>query len=391
MLKVGIIGVGNAGNQVAALAVKELNVEAIAINTSEKDLETLPGNIPKKLITSEGSATWGAGKDRMLAKEYLMDSIMSLIKQEDFISFLSRNNLIIVVSSTGGGTGSGIAPILSNLIASYISGLNENEHTMLTIGILPVYGEAYVAQFNTKEYMDEMKMNNESATYMIYDNDKYANKPAYQVLEAVNKDIVEDINVIRGFYNLSTKETSIDDSDIIRLISYPGRLVVAKAMDIKERDLDNSSLETILVKNLRSSSHAELQMDHVVTATAVIANLNASMYAGLDIHLPSIRATYGEPLVDFTHVYVNEERKLPNNIFMIMSGLNRCVDRLEKITERVEEIDASRNVKEDEEEEKEESALSMMAAKIAGKKRKTNAADFDVADTFAKFGVRKRK
>ena len=50
MLKIGVIGIGNTGNQVAALAKERLNVPVIAINSSEKDLETVPDTIPKKLI-----------------------------------------------------------------------------------------------------------------------------------------------------------------------------------------------------------------------------------------------------------------------------------------------------------------------------------------------------
>ena len=50
MLEVGLIGIGNAGNQVASLAKEKLGIDVYAINSSEKDFETVPNGIPKKLI-----------------------------------------------------------------------------------------------------------------------------------------------------------------------------------------------------------------------------------------------------------------------------------------------------------------------------------------------------
>ena len=85
MLKVGIIGIGNTGNQVAELARNTLNIPVIAINSSDKDLETLSSSVPKKLIKDNDGITAGegAGKDRSLAKKYLKESIMELIKDEE--------------------------------------------------------------------------------------------------------------------------------------------------------------------------------------------------------------------------------------------------------------------------------------------------------------------
>lgn len=49
MLKVGIVGIGNTGNQIAALGMKELKIPVLAINSSEKDLETVPEGVPSIL------------------------------------------------------------------------------------------------------------------------------------------------------------------------------------------------------------------------------------------------------------------------------------------------------------------------------------------------------
>ena len=67
MLQVGVIGIGNTGNQIATLAMNELKIPVLAINSSEKDLETVPDSVPKKLISSTKGLSQGAGKNRSLA------------------------------------------------------------------------------------------------------------------------------------------------------------------------------------------------------------------------------------------------------------------------------------------------------------------------------------
>ena len=124
MLNVGIIGLGNTGNQVASLAQKELKIPVMAINSSEKDLETIPADVPKRIISSSKGHTKGAGKDRNLAKSYLKDSIMEFLTEEEVKNFLKPLEVVFIVSSTGGGTGSGTAPIMANIIRDAVENIN---------------------------------------------------------------------------------------------------------------------------------------------------------------------------------------------------------------------------------------------------------------------------
>ena len=76
MLKTGIIGIGNAGNQVAALGLSTKDIPALAINASEKDLDTI--QIKMDAIIFGDSA--GSGKDRSIAKGFVKNNIKDLIK-----------------------------------------------------------------------------------------------------------------------------------------------------------------------------------------------------------------------------------------------------------------------------------------------------------------------
>ena len=74
MLNLGIIGIGNAGNQVASLAAEVMGIDAICINSSEKDLSMVNGRAKKILIGDSK----GAGKNRDEAKAFIKANIKEI-------------------------------------------------------------------------------------------------------------------------------------------------------------------------------------------------------------------------------------------------------------------------------------------------------------------------
>ena len=380
MLKVGVIGIGNTGNQVATLAMNELKIPVLAINSSEKDLETVPDSVPKKLISGAKGLSQGAGKNRSLAKSYLKDSIMKVLSSDDINSFLNDNDIIFIISSTGGGTGSGTAPLLASIIKSaYL------DTKVILIGVLPVNNEALSAHVNTLEYLTELYSVLENQTYMLYDNDKYAKLPSYLMMEKVNREIVEDINVIRCAYNLTTRFDSIDEQDMMRLVSFPGRIVVSRLEKIQEKDIDGKSIEDMLIDNLKTNSHTELQRDRKVIASGIITNLSQTLTESFDNHIPKVREFVGDPVHDFNHIFINEDRKLPNNVFLILSGLTRVNDKINKITDRIAEIEDSQKVNDDDDvlSEIDVNALSGMVS--SNDLSKTKSETVDIKGIFDKF------
>lgn len=382
MLKIGIIGIGNTGNQVAALAKKELNIPVLAINSSEKDLETISKDIPRKLISSSDGLSQGAGKNRSLAKSYLKDSIMEFLSSKEIQTFINELDVLFIISSTGGGTGSGTAPIMANIIQSTFVDVKT-----ILVGVLPVYNEALSSHVNTLEYLNELYSTLSNQTYMLYDNDKLADIPSYQMMEKVNSEIVKDINVLRCNYNYTTRFDSIDEQDMMRLISFPGRIVISRIEDIKEKDCDSISIEDMIIKNLKKNSHVELQRDKKVTASGIITNLSTNLSETFDNHTPKVREFVGVPIHDFNHIYINEERKLPNNVFMILSGLTPVNDKIQKISDRIDEINEKQKVLE-EENAMNNIDISELSGKISDKDNKqTDATQVDLQSIFNKFNI----
>ena len=386
MLKVGAIGTGNTGNQVIALAKERLDIPVMAINSSSKDLETIDPSIPSHLIAMKDGSSQGAGKNRKLAKTYLKDSIMEFMQNDQINNFVMDSDVIFVIGSTGGGTGSGTAPVIMSVLSKTYP-----DTLFILVGVGPVESEALSAHVNTLEYLNEMYSNLPNVRYMLYDNDNYSDEPSYRMMEHVNSEIVDDIAVIMGKYNTATKYDSIDTEDMMRLISTPGRIVVARVEDIKEKDLDTASLEERLVRAIKHSAHMELQRDKKVMATGLIINLSDLMIAQFDNHIPQVHEFIGEPVHEFLHVFINEDRKDVNSIYLIMSGLSAVNDKITKIGERVEEIEERQRIQEESSalDNEKLAELGSMITQNDGRKmaKDTRQASVDLEKIFGDFGV----
>ena len=385
MLKVGVVGIGNCGNQVALLAHNEANCDVFAINTSENDLATLPSTIPKKCVGD----MQGTGKNRATAKSMLKNSIMELVKDNgEFQQFVTAQDVILVVSSMGGGSGSGMAPLMSNIIRDAYQTKDGNEMITILVGVMPRLDEGFTTQVNALDYMREVYEVLESPTYMVYDNNVYAKETATKVLQNVNKEIVADIKVLQGIYNLQTPYDSIDENDYRTLLTEPGRISIASLYNIKEKDLDEVCIEDLLIDRIKKSAHAELQRDGVVACTGLITNLNERLNSTFDTHIRKVLNFVGEPTQEFLHVVVNEDKSLPNNVIFIMSGLSKLTDRVDKIKDRISEIRSAQDQSQAEVEDDTISGDEIDAMNARrGSRRTVETGSVNLKDIFGKFGA----
>lgn len=381
MMKIGALGAGNTGNQIVTLAKERLDIPVIAINSSMKDLETLPEDVKKYRIADQDGMSQGAGKNRELAKKFLKDSIIKLLSDENVISFLVDLDICFVVASMGGGTGSGTAPIIMSILSQQFP-----DTLFILVGVGPVQQEALSAHVNTMEFLQEMYANLPNVRYMLYDNDNYSDMSSYKMMEKVNSEVVEDMKVLSGFFNIATKYDSIDKEDTLRLLSFPGRIAVARVEDIKEKDLDSATIEERLIQIIKKNAHMELQRDQKVMATGLITNLSSSMIEGFNNHIPRVHDLIGEPVHEFLHVGINADRKDTNSVFLIMSGLSAVNDKIAKISERIEEIEERQRIQEEQSalDAEKIGQLSSMISKNDGRKTQAEA-NVNLEDIFSKF------
>lgn len=337
MLKIGVIGLGNAGGQVARLAFESARIPAIAINSSETDLETVK-SIPCILI-GDGH---GSGKVRAESKRFIKNAGEKFLNHPQLNEFLKDKEFIFIVGGTGGGFGSGSIPLFTALLEDKIKKTPiEGDFLgpkLISTCIMPTVKEGLPAQDNTIQFFKELLKLRPNMTYMVYDNNKFNNLAPNKLLEEVNKDIVDDFLILRGDFQLNTQFDSIDKKESTILMTTPGRLGVLKAYDIKEKDLDNTSIEDILLANMANMAIADLDRNRAMKSRGVISNLSVKLNEKFDFNMPKLTEVLGEPIEPFQHVYVNEDKDQPNNVLVILGGMTAPNDRLQKVFERAEEI-----------------------------------------------------
>lgn len=335
MLRSGIIGAGNCGNQVAAKACQQLSIDGVALNTSDQDLEKVRG--VDHLISFSLGDKKGAGQSRDDAKAALKTEVQRVLEDKDFKSFVTTQDVIYIVSSTGGGTGSGISPLLAHLVRQM------TDNPVVLVGVLPTLEEDRGIQVNTLNYLNELYTVLQEPTYMLYDNNRLINKGSVNMLTEINASIVRDICILSGYHNIATEYASIDDKDMRRIISASGMITIGSALDINEKDLDNESIEEMIVQDVKTNTHCELDYDGAVTFTGVVAKLAPRINDQFNMNIPTIRKFIGEPTITgYKHIAINTEPAIPNDVFFIASGLSPINDRIRKINERVAEIDAAK-------------------------------------------------
>lgn len=324
MIKVGIIGVGNAGNQVAACA-KKAGFKAIALNSSEKDLATVRDILTTVIIGDEK----GAGKDRNTAKSFIKEAIQEVLTSHILDEVILDHDVVMIVSSTGGGTGSGMAPLLQAVLSNTYP-----EVQFIIVGIVPTLSESLASQRNSVEYLKEMKMTN--PTYMLVDNGKFEGQGTVSMFQRINLELVEDFKVIRGDYQISTPYASIDEKDSMKFYTTPGRLVIGRASGYREKDLDQKSIEQRIIDNVKNGHNVELETDRSVKRSGLIINLTPNLYSTMDTTMPEVVKAFGEPIEGFEHLAVADN--LESSSIVLLAGLSFPDDRIVKTVQRIDEV-----------------------------------------------------
>ena len=335
MLKIAVLGIGNAGGQVANVACTK-GFNTFCINSSEKDLDIIHEDIPVFLLGNSE----GAGKDRRVAKGFVKQFYKDLLKTEAFDSFIADTDVVFIVSSTGGGTGSGMSIILADILAKVYP-----NKIFINVGILPTLTDSIGAQRNTLEYMKEV--NALGKGYMLYDNNKFKDLTPSSYMDLVNREIVSGLCYLRGDYSYKTKYGMIDDADMFKLLTVPGMINVSFFEGFMEKDLDDGvRLDSFISKVMRTNSTCQLDKDRIIKRMGVVVNLSEDLSKYYSSGMEDFKANVGEPLEVFEHYYLKEDTSTePNRLAVILSGLSIPDDRIQIIIQRIKEVEDALNKK----------------------------------------------
>ncbi len=332
MLNIAVLGIGNAGGQVANIACAR-GFNTFCINSSEKDLDIIDENISVFLLGNSE----GAGKDRRVAKSFVKQYYKDLLKTEDFIDFINNIDVVFIVSSTGGGTGSGMSVILADILSKvYVNKI------FINIGILPTLTDSIGAQRNTLEYLKEIK--NLGKGYILYDNNKYKHLTPDAYMSNINNEIVDALCYLRGDYSYKTKYGMIDDADMFKLLTVPGMINISYYENFMEKDMDDKvMLDTFIPKIMKTNGTCQIDKDRIIKRMGIIVNLSEDLSRYYSSGMEDFKSNVGEPLEVFEHYYLKEDESIPNRLGVILSGLSIPDDRIQIVVQRIKEVEDALN------------------------------------------------
>ena len=335
-LKIGFIGVGNAGTQVGIQAYYA-GYDTIVLNTSKKDLaeDVLPKEVLSYVLGDQGR---GTGKNRGFAKETLKGNLTQLFAHPGTISLFENSDVIVVCAATGGGTGSGMSPLLCNrILASY------EDKIVIFYGILPKATESMQTQYNTLECINEV--HKLGLPYMLADLDKFTDLDDQGAHQKVANHIITSLNVLRGDKMLMSKHGMIDERDEMTIISAGGYMAVYTLEGITKAKLDTATMAKMVLNEAKSSAAADAQNDKIVKYLGVMVS------APEEFDDPLMKADFtelynvmGTPYDTFYNPHINNDTKA--SIAVIVSGMTIPANRIQDAIDKLTEFENSRKAKE---------------------------------------------
>lgn len=325
-INVGIIAVGNGGGSVGR-ALHDKGFEVQFINSSVKDMDSsvIPDNCKAWLIDDTTGKARGAGRNRgtMLSIYDNWDKD-TLFKNHAFDNFILNKDIIFVVATTAGGTGSGLTPTLvDNLMSTYPG------KAIIPVGILPRLSESVRCHLNTEQFFDEINMlvEENDISYMAFDLEKYKHMSLDEGYKAVANDIVEAVSVISGSMAQITRHGMIDERDLLTIVTAPGMLNVYSGHNVDLSEIEERGVQAMILDSIKNTSAVQIQKDKIVEYFGLYVNMQE------ESNDPIVRSDYsiledalGKPLDTFVNYSTNDSSA--SDFALIVSGLSIPIDRL---------------------------------------------------------------
>ncbi len=181
--RITVVGCGGAGNNIVQSVHCECrsNVETLAVNTDERKLQEL--NVNKKLLIGR-DVTQGKGAGGFPeVGEYCADCARPYFREA-----LSGSDIVIIVAGMGGGTGTGVAPVVAEVS-------KELDAVTFAIAISPFSYEGERLK-RAKEGIDRLR--EVVGNTIVLDNDKLldlaGDLPMSQSFQIMEKSVIRIID-----------------------------------------------------------------------------------------------------------------------------------------------------------------------------------------------------
>lgn len=310
---IGVIGLGQGGSNVTNEFSKN-GYPTLAINYSQSDLNSC-SHIENKhlLLGSEG-----VGKDRSLATKLMQnnwETTVNVVKEQFNHSSIK---LIFVVFSTSGGSGSGIAPLVIELLNSELE-----DKVVVAVPILPHQSESTISHLNTLECIKELSEIDICLLPIDNNSSKASNK--LSLYKEVNESFFTTINEIISQTSLTSPYSNLDQTDLLKLFSTVGWSTICSTNISNINSQINLSEESI-IDSLSNSIFMNPTHTKIIRLGLVYYGQETLMKL---INMHQIISQFSnQPLDVFEGWYPNETQ---GNLRLIYTGLSFDMSRLNEI------------------------------------------------------------
>lgn len=316
LLKIGIIGVGAFGNKIVHLA-KTNEFPTWMINSSETDIEAIASTEKEGFVIGKEG---GCGKERTSAKRLVKENFKAIVANVP--KNILECDVVFVVGSSDGGTGSGMLPILTEILRSAFPEIH-----FAILSVYPIDSICPAGLVNTIEMQAEISDNHASdISYIMFDNNKIKGS-LKRVYETINDDIIEALRIMRGDLITPSSLANIDRKDLLKLSVAPGMTIINKIEGISSRDFDNKDISDMIIESIKSNHNVDFERDGVITSMGVITVLEKNVYENVMTDYTKVKNFIGVPKEIFEHMQYAEKPE-ESCIVTVMTGLSAPVTRL---------------------------------------------------------------
>ena len=259
--KIAFVAVGQAGGNIGQLFEKK-GYSVLYINTSKEDLDTLESAKFKYHIPGGE----GCNKDRRKAKQLSIDDFDNIARE---IESKVKADMLFVIFASGGGTGSGAGPMLTDLLI-------DEGMAVGVLTIIPGSEESVKSHINSYECFSELIEIQQTAACFILDNEKGEKlglNAAFEDSFTAFLEIPEKHKSIMG---------NIDKAEIMETLKAHGMAIIAR-----DKGEDSSGI----IQALKESVFAPIEQDRAVKY--ITASLSGN------VRLEDIEKAIGTPLDNF--------------------------------------------------------------------------------------------
>lgn len=333
MLNLKVIGAGAAGNKAAiALIEKGFNKDNVTlINSTTKDL---PNEYKDNAIIfgSNPSSLGGCGKERNIGKKLIIEDMKyGKINIDDIVD--PSTNAVIIVSSTEGGSGSAATPVLAKYIKDVLG-------APVIVVLLFGFNTDVRGMQNSIEICQELQ-----DTYGVIgiSNAKFIDKANKNTLKAeamANEQFVRIVEILSG-KDINPGTQNIDDTDLYKLVTTPGYMMIEEAQINKIKNVDQYN--SIITGAIDDSTLVDCSIKGA-KRIGIIYNIQESISDNIDYSASIIEGEYGKPYEMFTHVQESSK----SIVTWIAAGIPMPINELKEIYENYLESSNSVNKNKDE-------------------------------------------